>query len=155
MYPRDGKWLSALQVRRSSQRRGAGENTYSSRNGPRVVSVGTSARDLSEAHSLFQPLLLFLHQAFFLAVHWERPLCFAQRRSITIDPRPELGERAVIEMAFGRHHQSGTFQIQSRSIFNSGIKKDCVALFLNTLILQKVTLRGLEGPPGWQEVWKV
>lgn len=93
--------------------------------------------------------LPFLRPAFLLAVHWELPLCLAHRMPITIDLRPELGERAVIEMAFGRHSQAGTLQSQLRSIFNFGIKKNCIKLFLNAPILQKVELRDLEGLPSW------
>lgn len=116
---------------------------------PHVVSVGTLTRALSEAYSLIQMPLLFLQPAFLLAVHWESPLCLAQRVSITVDLRSELGERAVIEMAFGRHSQSGTFQILLRSIFKSGIKKNCIKLFFNTPIFQKVKLRDLGGLPSW------
>ena len=65
--------------------------------------------------------------------------------SITIELRCELGDRAIVEMASGRHSQSGTSQIQFRSIFHSGIKKSCIKLLLITPILQKEKLRCPEG----------
>lgn len=50
---------------------------YSRRNSPLFLDGETLTRDLSEAQSLFQKVLLCLHQPFFLAVHQELLLSFA------------------------------------------------------------------------------
>lgn len=71
--------------------------------------------------------LLFLHQALpcignpFSALH--------VMMSITIELRCELGDRAIVETASGRHNQSGTSQSQFRSTLSLDIEKSCIKLF--------------------------
>lgn len=85
----------------------------------------TLSRDLSEAHFLFQMLLLSLHQTVFLSVRRELLLCFAYNNVC--------------------HYFN--LVIQFRLTFNSGIKKNCINFLVITPILQKVKLRYLKGLP--------
>ena len=70
--------------------------------------------------------------------------------SITIELRRELGDRAIVETASGRHNQSGTSQSQFRSTLSLDIEKSCIKLFFFIPVLQKVKVRCWEGWPVWK-----
>lgn len=120
------------------------ENTHSRRTSPLRLTVGTSQR-----HTPCSRCCSFSSTK---ASSWLRVgnrFCALHIMSITIELRRELGERAIVEVASSRQGQAGTYPIQFRLTFNSGIKERCINLCLVTPILRKVKLRYVEGLSSW------